>query len=89
MEGRITIGVSHVDDELQQLRGDGPESSHVQRDRVWIGFYVAGKLQPTVQHCGICQFLWQGGEKTTVKREALGRFGEFRLSLTSSGTLLQ
>lgn len=70
MQGGVAIGIRHVDYELQQLRGDGPESLQVQGDPFWICFYVAGKPQPIGEHCCICHFLQQCKEVKDVKKKS-------------------
>lgn len=77
MEGRVAVGVGHIDDEFQQVWGDAPEGSQVLRDQFWIRFLVAGKPQPIVEHGSIGQFLWKHRKEraavATVRRVKLLR----------------
>lgn len=57
MQSCVTVGVCHIDYELQQLWGDDLKGSHVLCDRFWVSFFVARKPQPTVKHSGVRQFL--------------------------------
>lgn len=61
VESGVAVGVRHVDYDLQQLGGEGPESRQVQRDLFQAGLFVAREPEPSVKHRRVRPSLQPGG----------------------------